>query len=343
MPRPLYARAALLLALGLAPALTAQTRPVEEAEEPGGQTVAAEGRLYDQLVSQFQREYLRFTALIQAVPFVPLEEAEGNRERFDLAAARLGIAGRLDGGIGYFLRGEFAKSPALLDVYVSYGSDDARVLVGQQKVPFSREFITGAGDIDFVNRARVVRALVPGRQVGAAFRVSPGGGPLVLRGGVFNASFPGDLPQARRGGVLLAGRAQGTFPLGDGVFEAGANVAYDTPDTSDQLDVPGRLLAGADARLRLGRVLLAAEAIAQRVSDTPALDRDGGFITAGFDVTEADRVLVRIDHFRSENELLLGYNRTLTRAASVQANAAVPLDEDDPNPARLVFNFQLSF
>ena len=344
MPRSSLVLTALALVLLLAPALHAQERPVEEAEENGGQTAADEARLYDRLVTQFQKDYLRFTALVQVAPFVPLEASEGNRERFDVAAARLGIAGRLDGGIGYFLHGEFATAPALLDAYVSYGSEHARVIVGQQKVPFSREFITGAGDIDFVNRSRVVRALAPGRQVGAAFQVNPGGGGLTLRGGAFNnAPYFGSAPQRERGGALLAGRAKYVTALGSASLQVGANVAYATSDTSERFDVPSRLLAGGDARLRAGRFLLAAEGLLQRIEDLSASDVEGGYVTAGFDVTPDDRALVRLDHFDETSEVLLGYNRTLTRAASFQANAAIPLDEDDPRPARLVFNFQLSF
>jgi hypothetical protein len=340
-------RALLIAAAFFAfPAVHAQERPVEETEEDGGQTATDETRLYDRLVSQFQRDYLRFTALVQVVPYVPLEDAPGDQARFDVAAARLGIGGRLDGGIGYYLRAEFARSPALLDAYVSYGSENARVLVGQQKVPFSREFITGAGDIDFVNRSRAVRTLVPGREVGFAFRVNPNAGPLTLRGGVFNADYAGDdFEQRERGGVVLAGRAETALPIGANRLTIGANAAYDTP--GHPVDLPGRFLFGADARLRAGRFLAATEGLVQRVEDQPLSDVEGGYLTLGFDLAEDHRVLARLDHLRTPvaetTELLLGYNHTLTRAASFQANAAVPLNEKDPLPARFLFNFQLSF
>ncbi|WP_420454268.1 porin [Rubrivirga sp.] len=346
-----------------APAL-AQERPVEETEEAGGISVTDEERRYDALVQRFQNDYLRFTALLQVVPTVAFEDVEGNQPGFDVAAAWLGIGGRLDGGIGYFLRGDFARSPSLLEAYVSYGSDDVRGVVGRQKVPFSAEFLIGAANIDFVNRARIVREVAPGRAVGAQLRAAPGGGPLSVRAGVFNATQTtgssgnrsGAFSQRQRGGALLAGRVQGEIAVGDGTAVVGANVAYNTEDTSDEIESPGRLDLGVDVRVRVGRVLLAGEVLRSRLDEPPftALEPsglDGGYATLGVDVTPDDRLLARLDVIavkgaEASTELLLGYNRTLTRAASVQANVVVPLSDAGNSfdePLQALLNFQLAF
>ena len=253
-PAPLVA----LLALGLAAPLAspssqvaAQERPVEEAEEAGGQTPADEERRFDELVAQFQRDYLRFTALVQIVPHVPFEDAEGNQAGFDVAAAWLGIGGRLGENVGYFLRGNFARSPSLLEAYVSFGTDDVRLIAGRQKAPFSYEFLTGAADIDFVNRARAVQRLVPGREVGVAVRAQPNGGPLTLRAGVFNAmqriaNSGGLVPQSERGGLSVVGRIQN-----EGGRGAGAGRSSSGPTRATARPTP------RTASSRLGRSSLA--------------------------------------------------------------------------------------
>lgn len=338
-----------LLVLLLASPGLAQERPVEEAEVPDGQTQTDEDRLYDELVAQFQREYLRLTALLQVVPIVPFEEIEGNQGRVEIGAARFGVGGRLGGGVGYRLQAEFARSPSVLDAYISYGSQTVRAVAGRQKVPFSYEFLTSAASIPFVNRSRVVRALVPGREVGLEVQATPSGGPFSVRAGVFNASYQEDAEAGRdvlqreRGGVLLAGRAQGTVPVGtDGEVVLGANAAYDTPDTSDRVEVPGRLLLGVDTRVRLGALRLGGEFLYEDVEGAFGGTREGGYATVGYDLSPDDRVLVRLDSFRDSEQVLFGFNRSLTRAASFQVNLIAPLDER-AEPFQALGNLQLAF
>ena len=318
-------------------------RLVQETEEAGGRTTTEEARPYDELIATFQKDYLRVTTLIRVVPAVPFEDAEGNQARFDVAAAWLGIAGRLGGNVGYFVRGAFERTPTVLEAYVSYGSDDVRAIVGKQMVPFSAEFLIGAPNTDFVNRSRAVRALVPGRSVGAAARADLGG--TTLRGGVFNATIAPGVTQAQRGGFALAARAQRTAELDGGALQLGANVAYDTEDFSerDAVEIGDRLIVGADARLRLGAFLLAGEYLYQDETGPGIAPRqEGGYATVGYDLSPDDRVLVRLDSFGDSREGLVGYNRTFTPAASFQANLIVPFD-DAAEPLQAVLNFQLFF
>lgn len=202
-----------------------------------------------------------------------------------------------------------------------------------------------------MNRARAVRRIAPGRSTGASINANPNGGPLRLRAGVFNSTArfygvtAGAPPDARSngqndlGGFLFAGRAQGTIPVGGGHLLVGASAGYNTEDTSERFDSPREILLGADARLRVGRVLLAGEYIR---SDRDGPVNDGGYATAGVDVSADDRLLVRLDTFNGSNEVLFGYNRTLTRAASIQVNLIAPLDED-AEPTQALANFQLAF
>ena len=356
------------------PDSTLQTRPIDEPEERGGALTADdEARRYDLLVARFQRPYLRFTALIQVVPSAVFG-SRGGLEDFEIAAARFGIAGRLDGGIGYQLRADFVREPALLDAFVSYGTRDVRGIVGLQRAPFSYEQLTSAASIDFVNRSRAVRAIAPPREVGLEIRLQPRGGPLVLRLGTFNAAYDAGFDEADRNGYLVAGRAQLT--LGDAANRQlilGANAGYETTgraavpnpsletsarvcdhdDPTVALYLPARLIAGADARFRYGRLLLAAEGLLQEADEVrrglfagqyARPDLYGGYATAGIDLTRRDRALVRLDHLEGQGtEVLLGYNRQITRAASFQANAVLPATDDAGSQGRVLFNVQLGF
>ncbi len=141
---------------------------------------------------------------------------------------------------------------------------------------------------------------------------------------------------------MLVARAQNTLPHGDGTaLTLGTNVSYDTPD-SGEADVPGRLLVGADARLRAGRFLLAAETIIEQVEDDLFPDRNGFYGAAGFDLDANNRLLVRLDEFDGTQEILLGYNLSVTRAAGFQANVILPLD-GNAEAAQALFNIQFGF
>lgn len=315
---------------------------------------------YEAFVARFQTEELRITSLIQVVPRFTFEETEGNQPRFEVARARLGIRGRLDNGIGYTLLGEFANRASLRDAAVSYGSDGVRASVGRQKTPFSGEVLTSDAVTDFFDRSRIVREVAPGRSIGAQLRATPGGGPHQLRAGVFNATQTtavsgGDLAQRDRGGALLAARAQTELGVPDGSATLAANVAYNTDDTSTEVESPGKLDLGVDARVHLGRVFAAGEWIRSRVeapyTATAPTGLDGGYVTLGVDLSPADRALARLDVIAVQDQeasvnAVLGYTRTLSRVARIQTNLLVPVvDAQDGYdlPLQLLFNFQIAF
>ena len=78
------------------------------------------------------------------------------------------LSGELDNGFGYLFQTNFTDWPAILNAQIKYRfSGTVAMSAGQFKAPFSYEFLTYGGSIDFVNRATMVTALAPGRQVGA--------------------------------------------------------------------------------------------------------------------------------------------------------------------------------
>ncbi len=326
----------LMSALDAAPVL-AQTA------EPG----------YETLVSRFQSDPLRLGLLLQVVADFQSERSENGTNGFSVANMRLAVSGRLDAGFHYLLQANFINSPAILDARVGFESAPAfRVDAGRFKVPFSYEFLTSAASIDFVNRARVVSALAPNRQLGvqASGRVSSG---VRYAAGVFS----GPRSENPSGFVLGAGRL--SVRTGDdrdeGVVDAGLNLAAGRNGTIDGRDdveiaTDARLLVGADVRYERRALLLAGELIAGRLTfdDAAPTEEPWGFhATAGWRPTRRTQLLLRWDHFAPDvddasQRVVLGFNAWPTTPTEVQVNWVVPVDGALANHQLLV-NFQVGF
>ena len=354
--RPMRTLFAAFVALVFAVPSLAQV-PTDMPQDPGAED---EETPYEAFTSRFQRDEFRITSLIQVVPRIAFEDTEGNQPRFDIPRARLGIRGNLDNGIGYGLQAEFSNRVSLLDAIVTYGTSDVKASLGRQQTPYSAENLASDAALDFVDRARVVSAVAPGRSIGAQLLATPGGGPVGIRAGLYNptqtlAVDGTDLDVRDRGGVLLVGRVQSVLDVDGGSVTLAANAAYTTDDTSTELESPGELDLGVDARARLGRLLVAGEFLRGRIEEPFAASAptglDGGYVTLGYDVTPADRVLTRLDVIAVEDRdastlVLLGYERTLTRSAMIQANLIIPVaDANDgfDQPLQLTGKFQFAF
>ena len=153
----------------------------------------AEPRLTE-MIQSIQTDALRFSILIQVVGDPVVDPDDDDPRGVSLAAARFRLTGRLDSGFQYLLQTNFAGSPSLLDARVGWSTSPRfAVHAGRFKAPFSRELLTYAGSIDFVNRSRAVEAISPGRQLG--LQLSGREGRMGWSVGTFNGSrsdLPGD-------------------------------------------------------------------------------------------------------------------------------------------------------
>jgi phosphate-selective porin len=87
----------------------------------------------------------------------------------DLARRRVGVAGRVTSRIQFEVEREIDAAGGWRDAFVDVRATPAlRVRAGHFKVPFSREQLTGAGSLDFIDRSRVADQLAPGRSAGIA-------------------------------------------------------------------------------------------------------------------------------------------------------------------------------
>ncbi|NNE43959.1 MAG: hypothetical protein HKN12_07105, partial [Gemmatimonadetes bacterium] len=260
---------------------------------------------------------------------------------FSMGAFRASARGALDGGVSYFVQTSFTGTPALLDARITHrASPGFGVSVGAMKAPFSAEFLTGAADIDFVNRSRGVSALAPGRQLGLMLDGRLGGSPVHYQAGVFNGN--GVRANGNDGGVMGAGRLE--------VRTAGVRAGVSGAVSEDRSVSVGpfssfngtRTLFGADVRATHGAWTGSAEVIGAE------LDPDGGMAEKpwGFHVTGAlatsprVQILARLDALKADDIWtrygVAGLNFWPTGPTELQFNVLVPLGESTEEPQLLV-------
>lgn len=318
---------ALLAGLGVG----ATSAAAQDAPEP----------LLEQVRTVFDHPGLKVGFLIQAVMDPGLD---GESASAGVAAARLRVLGRLDRGFDYLLQTNFAASPALLDARVGWSRSNAfHVSAGRFKAPFSRELLTYAGAIDFVNRSRVVDALSPNRQMGLQVGGAVGEHVLWTAGG-FTGSRAPTVNESLQGVIRLEGAA---MELGGGTLSTAAHVGVGRDAAMAGRAMPSSFW-GLDGRWEADRLLLAFEVIGAEWNSVgePESDASGHYATVGWMVGSASQLLARWDRYRApsavvaDDQVVLGYNVWPTSAAEVQVNWLLPVN-GSAAPHQLVVNFQV--
>jgi hypothetical protein len=271
------------------------------------------------------------------------------------------LHGQLDGGFGYWLQTNFSNSPAILDAMMSYRASPLFAFdAGQFKTPFSYEFLTLASSIDFVNRAQVVTALAPGRQLGLQARFDDRSRTIGARAGIFNGN--GTRPNGNdNNNFLYAARITVTPHLGtdgtDHSLVVGVNAAHSEDDGSTigggfVTDFVGaRTHLGGDVRLELGRWLFSGEVLYAELRPTIGADRSpwGFHATAGFASGRKTQVLVRFDGFEADDGgeradvIVLGFNAWPTSVTEFQVNYSIDTRDAAFDHHQLLVNFQFGF
>ncbi|NIR45361.1 MAG: hypothetical protein GWN99_13160 [Gemmatimonadetes bacterium] len=320
---------ALCVTLSLATRAAAQQEP----EEP----------LFDELTRLFQTRALSIGALLQTVGTFQADRTLPGGNGFSIGTMRLAVYGELDMGFGYFFQTDFTRTRPLLDASMHYTvAPLLRLDAGLFKVPFSREFLTPAGSIDFVNRARVVASLAPNRQIGVQAGGSLGNGPLAYAVGLFNGNRFSEANTNDNDNFLYAVRltydaAPARTAESRDRLAVGFNLAFSRDDDVVLIGFPGgfegdRLLVGVDGRWTRDRLLVAAELIAGNldpVADGSA-DPFGWQATLGYMISEKSQLLFRWDKFEpdvgvdADDLFIFGYNLWPTSATEIQLNYAIP-------------------
>ena len=312
--------------------------------------------VFAELERLFKRPYLSVGVLVQAVADLQIERAAPGQNGFSLANARLNVGGHLDAGFGYFLQANFINTPTVLDAWGSWRfTPSLEVLVGQTKAPFSHEFLTVASSIDFVNRAQVVSALAPGRQLGAQLAIGRRESTVGLSVGVFNGN--GFAANGNDGdGFLAVGRLTASLTPGEGAtLLLGGNIGYAEDDAAP---IPGitasfngeRALVGADGRFTSGPLLVSGEVIYSRL-EVPAgavFEPWGFHATGGYMLSAKSQLLFRWDRLDPDiadatDLLIFGLNVWPTKATEIQVNYLIDTDASDFDNHQVLVNFQVGF
>ena len=272
-------------------------------------------------------------ALIQADGFVA---RENNPDGFALNTVRLRLRGAAY-RVGFFVQTDFTRSPALLDAQLDLPvTPNATIVAGLFKAPFSRGELTSSMRLPFLERARVVNALAPSRQIGISLEADLVPERLQFIGGVFNGN-------GRRFGLndndalLYAGRLAGIVPLEDGELQIGTNATYsqdaNLPLSPVAASFSGRrFLFGIDALLQWQQWLVGGELITAALDPTgqSSFYPTGYYTTVGYTFQEQHQLLLRVDAFdrdrgpEVDEQLILGYNFFWTDALKLQANYVAP-------------------
>ena len=308
--------------------------------------------ILDALRAALRHDGLTIGALFQTVFEPSLDPDDGAADRVRVSQMRLRLRGALDGGFEYQLQTNFTSAPALLDAWVGWTrGPELGIRAGRFKTPFSREFLTFAGDLDLQYRARVVSELVPGRQMGVQIHGSAGEGARWMLGG-----FTG--PDASPANEDLIGVARfevtPTLETEDATLSIGVSAATGRDRAVSGSVLPGSyrgdgMLVGIDGRLEFGTAMLAVEAINADYDPrlAPSLDAAGLSATGGFMVSDDEQVLLRWDRYRSTTQatndvVVLGFNSRPTSAAWFRVNWIVPIDQPTA-PHRGVASLQIVF
>ncbi|MBE0557502.1 MAG: hypothetical protein IH628_09750, partial [Proteobacteria bacterium] len=235
------------------------------------------------------------------------------------------------------------------------------VSAGQFKTPFSAEFLTYAGSIDFVNRSQVVTALSPGRQIGVQLGGEIAKNELSYLVGVFNGN--GISTNGNEGDNFLSVARVMINPIGiasqpqSGFLGLGVNAAH-SKETDATLAggllrgfTGTRVLVGGDILFVSGPVYLSAEFIYSRLRSIDRSSRDpyGFHATAGYRVAERSQLLLRVDSFAADglqedsHLVIAGYNFWPTQVTELQINYIVPTIGAGFKNHQLLVNAQLGF
>jgi hypothetical protein len=337
----------------------------EDTEEP----------LLENLRDTFQKKYLSFGMVLQTVADFQVERSFPGNNGFNISNLRLRVYGELDKNFSYFMMANFINSVSILDTRIDYRFSKKFILrAGLFKTSFSKEFLTGAESIDFVNRSRIVAVVAPGRQIGVqaqgwlfdSFPIWYGAG--IFNGNSFGSNVNDNNDFLYSGRISLHPfKTKSTQQF----LEIGVNGAFSKDRTArisanlnpfvfEPVFFRGdRTLYGVDIRYSSKKLLLAGEYLMGEFDgEFTLLSSDevigdlkpqGYYFTTGYMMTKNTQILARLDSFKFNNNqsnsewIILGFNIWPTEVAEFQFNYIIDSDEKDVKFNQLLVNAQVAF
>ena len=232
---------------------------------------------------------------------------EGESEDFRIRRARLGLKGSLLKNIDYSLQVDAVSSPVLLDARLDITLfPQAKLSLGQFKVPFSLENLIPSFALDNVDRTQTVKRICPAQDIGSTGRDIG----MTLSGkfswieyalGVFNGSGINTRDTNERKDVVgrLVVRPFDFLSLGVSHYEGVQSLFGGGP-------LLNRDRTGVDVSIAAGRFFLKGEYI---LAKDEGLDRAGWYVRGGYSFIR-DRLQAVVNFDSYDMDLDLDENRS---------------------------------
>ena len=313
---------------------------------------------FEQFQEQFKNEYFSVGGLLQTRADYQFNRINGENG-FSVGNARIQVYGEFDEKFGYQLQANFLNNKSLLDANMHYNfTQSFAVKAGLFKSPFSYEYLTGAADIDFVNRSSVVNQLAPRRQIGLQLQGEMADGSFKYTAGMFNGNGFG-LNENDDDQFLYVARLETKSEVAGGAdnnFVMGLNASYEQSESATAgagllSQIEGeQLLLGADTRINYNNMMLAGEFIYSTINADVGTEYNpfGYHVTGGYFITPKTQLLARWDYFdgdfigTSSESVLGGINIHPSDFSKVQLNYIYPIEEG-ADFSQIVLNMQVNF
>lgn len=301
-------------------------------------TAQDEEPLAEQLTQMLKSEVFNLGILLQSQASFSLEDNSfaGGRA-FDVAATQLTVQGAVDSNFTYRFQAELRQQISFLDANIGYRfSDRVHLAAGAVKPFTSRELDPGPGDTDFINRARLVGAMMNSREIGVTLQGKSEQFSYAL--GVYNGN---GLTRANDNKFLYTARLGYQVESEIGTFNFGFNGAFHNTE-SDSVggtkvwSVGNRTTFGGFVEYDSDTYFAIAEFLQSRFERAFAGDEvvTGFYVTGGRKLSDKDQILARYDFLgydavdEKSDLIVLGWNRKATSLISFQFNLQALLMED---------------
>ena len=311
---------------------------------------------YEGFIKNFKKDYFTLEMLFQVVADFQPERTMTGYNGFSISNMRLKMKGNLDESFGYFFQASFIVSPFLLDAVVRYKFADYLALdAGQFKAPFSKEFLTFAGDIDFVNRAQATAILSPKRQIGFQLGGNFANKLFEYKAGIFNGNGQNKLTNDNNT-FMYVGRIAAKPKTENSSYEIGINAGFSKANEGTIFTKTfegNRTFVGGDFRAEVHNFLFSTEVIMNKLEgtiDSVQSNKEpfGYHITLGFKPFQNHQFLFRYDNLSpdgiiSDSEFyIVGYNFWPSKPTELQFNYIIDSKQTDFKNHWYLINLQVS-
>lgn len=295
--------------------------------------------LTEEMRDLLKSEVFNLGFLLQSEALFTLEEDNIlGEDGFGLGPTRLQFDGKSDGGFSYEMDLELRRSPNIWDANITYRSSDAFAIEsGLHKADIGLDLQPGPGNIDFIDRARLINLMTNRREVGVSamgqldqFDYTVG----VYNGTGRNLQNDGNLMYLLKAGYTFEFNNGGSlYVVANGALNG--TVGERIGDLTTEGD---RLLYGGYLDYESDTWFGAAELLITSFESIQLPDEEtitGAYITLGNKITEKDELLARWDYIgydlldSNSSLYILGWNHQFTSVMSLQINALAQFEEND--------------